>query len=233
MLWSGLRAVARLAPTKLKKLVYFERGIHERYGWLRSMLASVPIDAEGRPLPWITYPAIDFLRQLDFREKTVLEWGAGHSTLWWADRARSVASIETDPGWCRKLRARLPPNVKLVEVAPSLSASLDAFTSLREEFDVIVVDNEASFRPACSRASLRKLRAGGIVVLDNSDRAPISASILREAGLLQVDFTGFAPSNVFAQSTSVFFDRCCDLRPLGGVQPHPSVAQPSGPWPDA
>ena len=61
------------------------------YGHLRSVRAASPVDAAGKPIPWYTYPAIDFLRQLDLSERTVFDiHGSGKSTLFWAARAARV-----------------------------------------------------------------------------------------------------------------------------------------------
>lgn len=57
--------------------------IMQKYGWLKSFKTKMPIDAKGNPVPWYTYPAIEFLEQLDFTNKIVLEYGSGNSSLYW------------------------------------------------------------------------------------------------------------------------------------------------------
>ena len=69
------------------------------------------VDAAGKPIPWFTYPAIDYIRQLDLSEKTIFEWGAGFSTLFWSSRAKSVISVETDPLWYSFLSRSSPRTV--------------------------------------------------------------------------------------------------------------------------
>ena len=68
-----------------------------RTGHWGSSLRSKAIDVSGNPLPWYTYPAIDFLAARRFDGKTVLEFGGGQSTLWWSPRTRHVTTIEADP----------------------------------------------------------------------------------------------------------------------------------------
>lgn len=63
---------------------------------VRSALRGYPTDKDGGPVPWYTYPAVDFLSMLDFSDARVCEYGGGQSTLWWAARAKSVLSIEQD-----------------------------------------------------------------------------------------------------------------------------------------
>lgn len=223
----------KIIPKRLRDLARFERALHVEYGWLRSWLLSRPVDARGEPVPWMTYPAIEFLRQFDFRSGAVLEWGAGYSTLWWAARARRVVSVETNAAWVARLRERAPANVEMITTAPTVQGAMRALNASEDTFDVIVVDNEAELRLTCCRSSVAKLKSGGILVLDNSDRAPRSAEVLRRAGLLQVDFIGFAPASVLPRATSVFFNGPSSLRPWGERQPSPGVAQPDAPWPGA
>jgi hypothetical protein len=82
-------------------------------GWLRSQLEEAPVRADGAPLPWFTYGAIEFLHRVVRPGDHVFEYGAGYSTLWWQARVQRVCSVEHDAAWCDRLRARLAPNVDL------------------------------------------------------------------------------------------------------------------------
>src|SRR2546423_6005291 len=67
-----------LRSLRLFRILNFE------YGYLKSAAAMRSIDAAGNPLPWITYPAIEFLKQLDLSDKTVFEYGCGGGApLFW------------------------------------------------------------------------------------------------------------------------------------------------------
>ncbi len=68
------------------------------------------IDKDGNPIPWYTYPAIEYLENLDMTDKRVLEWGSGNSSLFWAKRAKEVISIENDKEWFEKINAKKLPN---------------------------------------------------------------------------------------------------------------------------
>lgn len=54
------------------------------YGQLRTIREKRCIDKLGNPIPWYTYPAIEYLKTIDFSRKLVFEYGGGSSTLWWA-----------------------------------------------------------------------------------------------------------------------------------------------------
>jgi hypothetical protein len=56
----------------------------------RTIDEKVCVDRDGNPLPWYTYPAIEYLSQFDYGEKTIFEFGCGYSSLFWAERAAKV-----------------------------------------------------------------------------------------------------------------------------------------------
>src|SRR5437762_2857857 len=115
-----LRATARRVLEALGLYVHYSlatRGPLKDDGWLRSFREERCVDAEGRPLPWLTYPAIEFLAARVRPEMRVFEYGSGQSTLWWAARVRQVISCEHDPAWAERLRDQLPANVTLQQVA--------------------------------------------------------------------------------------------------------------------
>jgi hypothetical protein len=158
-------------------------------------------DASNEPIPWYTYPAIDFLNQLDLSEKIVFEFGSGFSTLYWSKKAAKVVSLEHDVLWFNKISHNLPQNVKY-----SLETDKERYVSrvLDEEdfFDVIVVDGIERFKSA--QNSLQKLKSNGFVILDNADWYPRTARYLRTQGLTQIDFIGFSPINAYVLNTSFF-----------------------------
>lgn len=225
---------SRLARTPLRpkfwmsslnaaKLLWFQ------YGHVRSVRSRSSVDADGRPMPWYTYPAIEYLRQLDLSGRTVFEYGSGNSTRFWADRAASVVSVEDDERWCEQLRADLPDNCALL-FEPDLRRFVDSIRQYPEGFDIIVVDGPARgrTRQKCAAAALEHLKPGGLIILDNSDWLPESAAVLRNADLLQVDMSGFVPIGDHTQTTSFFFHRECRLRARQERQPAPSLG--AVPW---
>jgi hypothetical protein len=222
-----------ILPLKLRVFFQLVNAILFQYGWLRSLRCAKAVDAQGNPLPWITYPAIDFLAELDLSEKSVFEWGAGQSTLFWATRAAKIVSVETERDWYQYVSKTAPQNCELLLSEREVELYASLIEKYSEGFDVILIDGPGDFRPACSRKAIDHLKAGGIIILDNSDQCLNSARILRESGLIQVDFAGFAPGQGYATTTSIFFDRRYSFQPLAGIQPHKSVAQPNPPWADA
>lgn len=174
------------------------------FGHWRSLRQREPVDRDGREIPWFTYPAIEYLNQLDFRSKTVFEFGAGNSTIYWCRRAKRVVCVENDRAWFDRVRSRLPANgeIHLVEEAALYARRLAKHP---EDFDVIVVDGIE--RRACCAEAVRKLLPGGLIILDNSDWHHHCAMLLRAARLLEVDMSGFGPVNEYTWTTSFYFHR--------------------------
>ncbi len=117
-----------------------------RTGHFRSSLRKAALSKDGEPLPWYTYPSIDFFERRTYDDKVVLEFGGGQSTLWWAKRAKRVVTLEGDADWHASLKARVPDNVELHCVpADNAVACVSAVESvLRSKpfttYDVVVID---------------------------------------------------------------------------------------------
>ena len=175
-------------------------------GWVDSVLASMPIDAVGEPVPWYTYSAIDFLAGRVNSGMRVFEYGSGNSTLWWSRKARHVVSCEHDRAWYDVMRPRVPANVEYLFA--DLTAGDDYVASASrqaEPFDVIVIDGRD--RVNCARSALSALTADGVIVWDNSDRTEYDAGyrFLLDHGFRRLDFGGMGPINAYGWCTSLFY----------------------------
>jgi hypothetical protein len=176
-------------------------------GHFRSSLAAAALDRNGEPLVWYTYPAIDFLGAKSYAGRSVLEFGAGHSTLWWAKRADRVVSFEGDADWFDRVRTQMPPNVELHFSARDLP-EVEKICAGRK-FDLAVVDGLD--RVLAARLATKLLTPDGAIVVDNSEGNwgdPGTYPILdhfREQGFSRVDFYGYAPGVIRQHCTSVFF----------------------------
>lgn len=182
----------------------FRRGLRET-GWWRSCRLERPVDQEGSPLPWFSYSAIHFLNTRASTGLRVFEYGAGHSTLWWADRCARVDACEHDPEWFAEVARRVPANasVRLRTAQDSYVRSVDE----RGPYDVIVIDGE--WRTECALVAVDALSAGGVIIWDDSHRSaygPGMDRLIRE-GFKQLPFSGFRPISVEVKETTVFYRR--------------------------
>ena len=179
-----------------------------RYGHYRTTVKWACIDKNGDPIPWYTYPAIEFLTQFDLRKKTVLEFGSGYSSLFWGKLALQVHSIEDNVEWYDKIVELAPENVKLIYCRDK-EDYIEHGQKIPSRFDIISIDG--SHRLECAVSNVGRLKNGGLFILDNSDWHPDAAKFLRESGYLQVDMHGFGPINPYTWTTSLFFDRSFDF----------------------
>jgi hypothetical protein len=164
--------------------------------WLRSRAPGYLLQA---PSPWLTFDGIAALRARMHDGMRVFEWGSGGSTLFWLRWRVDLCSIEHDPDWYDVVRRRLPagrsvdhrlvppdpPSGERAALDPAdplayassaeafrgrtfrrYATQIDAFPD--EHFDVVLVDGRA--RPSCIRHAIPKVRAGGVLVVDNADR---------------------------------------------------------------
>jgi hypothetical protein len=220
-----------LMPMHWAKAWRLFRIVNFDYGYLRSVAVDKPLDHNREPCPWYTYPALEYLQQLDFSDKSVFEYGCGHSTLFWGGRAASVVSVEHNKEWYDLVGARLPRNCTLMH-EPDSDSYAKSIASFGRQFDLIVIDGLVTGRTRlkCAHAALPYLRDGGMIILDNSDWLPESARVLREAGLIEVDMTGFAPVNDYTCTTSFFLHRNFAFKPRQDRQPMPGIGAQSYNW---
>jgi hypothetical protein len=190
--------------------------------WLAS-LAPAPL----RPnIPWLVFAAVARLEAIDLRGARVFEYGSGASTRYWLRRGATLTSIEHDPAWYAQVQRTLPRGApvdyRLVQPEPAppgdpsdpnayASAALPGWSFRRyveqiaavrdDSLDIVLIDGRA--RPACLAQALPKVRPGGLVILDNSDRPYYTAQLgAAPAGFTPTIYTGAVPGvPVFAQTT--------------------------------
>jgi hypothetical protein len=200
------------------------------FRWLRSIRSESNF---SDPEPWVTFEAIDFFAELSLSEKNVFEYGSGSSTLYWLKRGALCVSIEHDGQWYERLKKLLkgdsridyrfvPPEQRGDVQSPDF-ADPDLFLSSDRDysgvdfrkyvtqidefpdefFDVVLVDGRA--RPSCVKRSYRKVKLGGVLVLDNSDREYyLRRTIDLLSGFTRIDFRGPTPGSHVFSETSVF-----------------------------
>lgn len=88
-----------------KQLINF-KALSKVYNQYRTITNWEYIDSNNNPIPWYTYPSIEYISNLDFSNKMVLEWGSGNSSLFWANRSKEVTSMENDKVWFDLINSR-------------------------------------------------------------------------------------------------------------------------------
>jgi SAM-dependent methyltransferase len=181
-------------------------GLTSRHGWARSLRTNTPADEHGEPIPWIPYVAVDFLVERLRPDMTVLEIGAGHSTLFFMRRVARVTSIEHDQGWASWVKERASGNVTVTQVdAATPESYLAPLRASADRFELILIDgvhrNEAFVE------ALEHLTPRGVVLLDDSQRPDYAPAFAAAAarGFRHLHFEGHKATSVNLYRTTVFY----------------------------
>jgi SAM-dependent methyltransferase len=158
--------------------------------------------------PWLVPSATDELARLVTSASHILELGAGHSTPWFAARAASVRSFEHDGDWGDRvegeLRVQQLRNAQVEVIEPS--EFIDAIARLPDDsVDVVLVDcAPVADRVACAAIAARKVRPGGYLVFDDSDRREYHQvdDVLDDWSVKR--FCGLKPVPLVATETSIY-----------------------------
>lgn len=155
--------------------------------------------------PLLTWPFLDFIEHLSLEQESLLELGAGYSTLWLARRFGRLRSFETDPDWHAAISRSVGSNVELVLLP---LADLESARLEYQDESWLLVDF-AGRRTAFLHAFLERL-AGQTrpkaVILDNSDWYRKAAQLLLGEGYVELPFYGFKSGQPWISCTSLFID---------------------------
>jgi hypothetical protein len=189
-----------------RMLSHLYKGFFVESGWINAFLQRRPVDRENNPLPWFTYPAIEFLEERLRPDMTLFEYGGGNSTLYFAKRLKQVTTVEHNPQWFRHLDESKPDNVRLVFCELEYAgAYCRAAPDQAERFDIIVVDGRD--RVNCAQAAISALNERGVILFDDFERERYqpAAAFLAEQGFRQLNFWGFKPGFFDRRDTAVFY----------------------------
>jgi len=217
--WSYRKAVQNLAVLS-----------HHRVGYLKSLIFENYCLNSG--VAWINYKAQEFLIDYVKPGMKVFEYVIGGSTFFFLANNCALHTVEHNAEYYEKMLARLKGNkgnflhdLKLPEVSepqiehdpsdPDLCHSSDypgyTFTAYRDvilsypdsTFDLVMIDGRA--RTSCLKAAIKKVKPGGIIVLDNSDRSYYTENLLNHlSGFRAAIFRGPTPGLLHWETTTIY-----------------------------
>jgi predicted O-methyltransferase YrrM len=180
-------------------------------GWLRLPAARFRARLGRVPeRPWIVPAAVGWLGRRIRRDWRVLELGSGRSTVWLARRAGTVTSFEDNEFWLERAREMLrEAEIENAEVrglpVESFAAELERLEDA--SLDLLVVDfleAPGAERVEAVRAGRSKVRPGGYLLLDDSDRPSYAEAYELLDGWRERRFTGVKDEWPAACETAVF-----------------------------
>lgn len=204
---SGMKRVDFLL---LLRFYFGTKNILREKGWFQSERRGVPVDYNGEPTPWYTYPMIDFLEPRLGGTLRVFEYGGGYSTLWYADRVASVVAVEDSKKWAEIVTERLPENGDVI-----YQPTRDDYTGEvreHEAFDIVVIDG--AYRTDCIDPALEALSEEGVIIWDDFewlDESDYHQLIDEEFSLLP--FHGLKALGANYKMTTIFYrdDNCLGI----------------------
>lgn len=202
--------------------IYFANIIRifiDEYGFKKSVDDSMPVDKNGNPLPLYTYPAIEYLRSLNFKNKEIFEYGSGNSTLFWLEKGAMVTSVENNEEWRDQLNKKIGKDKNHKLLFAKKKGYINSIMQDNKKYDLIVIDGSEN-RLECTKNAIKKIKEDGIIILDNADWFANSAKLIRdELDFMQIDFYGFRPSKHNSAVTSIYFSRSSNLQAISEKQP--------------
>ena len=183
--------------------------------------------------PWICFEAKTYLDKVLTKEFVVFEYGSGGSTLYFAGKCKKVISVEHEPEWYKILKPKFDKEIKNVEYHCILPEKTDNFEHKSisnpmdfvsddshyagmnfekyvkqingcedSSLDLVVVDGRA--RTSCIYAASKKIKMGGYLLCDNSERTYYFAENTETLQKFEKVFEEFGPvpySESFSQTT--------------------------------
>lgn len=187
------------------------RGPMRLSGWLRLPAARLRARLGSVPeRPWIVPAAVGWLGRRIRRDWSVLELGSGRSTLWLGRRAGQVLTFEDNEYWHDRASERIAEagleNVELRHLSVErFAAEIDGLPN--ESFNLVVVDfleSPVAERVEAVRAARSKVRPGGLLLLDDSDRPGYAEAYELLADWTERRFTGVKDEYPQVCETTIF-----------------------------
>jgi hypothetical protein len=177
-------------------------------GWLRSFKTKKSEDNAGNPIPWYTYPFVDFLKEKLKKDMSVFEYGCGGSTRWLSERVKNIVAVEDHEDWYQEVSKDVSNNIKIVfQIIENQNLYAQSIQKETEDFDIIIVDGK--IRNLCVQNSISKLTENGVLILDDSFREDYKTSFefMKNNGFKYLNFWGMTPVISTKSCTTVFYKK--------------------------
>lgn len=213
-----VKSLISFLPVKVQKAIRLYYKVYQiitqknsylvQTGYLESQVSKLPVDFNGKPLPWMNYPFIDFLSKRLRSEMELFEYGAGYSSLYFASKVKEVVSIEYNKDWYNKIKhyEDIFANIhlhfyRLDENYPLAITEIDE----HKKYDIIIIDGRK--RVKCAINAFPFLKEDGVLVLDDSNRTYYQEifNFYHKKGFKEITFSGLKPSDLETYHTTLFY----------------------------
>lgn len=181
-------------------------GYLKEEGWFRSFRTKSAVNVSGEPIPWINYPMLHFLTARLPEHISLLEYGSGNSTLYWATKVKEVVSVEHDASWIDYIRKKFSgiSNIQLL-TAGNDGGYETAPKSLDRKFQLIIIDGIR--RIECARRALELLSEDGCILVDDTQFPEFKEifEIMKAHGFKELRISGAKPIQNDRSEATVFY----------------------------
>ena len=135
----------------------------------RNMYKPLPESLTIKELPLLTHDFIDFFSKQELKDKTLVEIGAGESTLYWEKKFNKVISYEHNSFYFNKIKKTLKKKTTELNLF-----NLDIFSNKKfleniKKADYIIIDNNPKYisRYNFSLCVAKHKKKFSSIILDN------------------------------------------------------------------
>lgn len=144
-------------------------------------IAQMLYERANPTVPWLTAAAVTALQDILKSTDVGFEFGSGRSTIWFARHVRFLYSVENSAVWYKKVSEwlvreglasrvdyRLALEPREDDLMPEEHPYVKGIAEIEDNLlDFVLVDG--IMRLTCLRWAMRKLKVGGILILDNAN----------------------------------------------------------------
>ena len=173
-----------------------------------SILKKGTLDDGKDVHPWMNYPLIEFLNTRLTNQLTVFEYGSGLSTIYFAERVKTITSVEHNKYWFDRTRLligkRKNADVVFFELNENYPDAI-RFAGADIKYDIVVIDGR--MRNSCIEKAVDFFTPQGIIILDDSDRIRYEPgfSFLKARGFKSLTFHGMKPGQLKGCQGTIFY----------------------------
>jgi len=150
--------------------------------------------------PWMSFSAVQFLKEITTKDMRVFEYGSGGSTLFWITRVKETISVEHDTSWYSNMKnhpdTQAAQNFRYILAEPANDPEFGKkrfenpddyisadpaykgknFEEYAKSIDSYpdnyfdIVVVDGRARPSCIKHGIPKLKKNGWLIIDNSER---------------------------------------------------------------
>lgn len=127
----------------------------------------------GLVMPWLTHPFLEWAKQQDWRDKTVLMFGAGLGDAWLATKCKQLYVVERNIDWLNKAKEYAEQN-KVFGIGyyhrpcNDSDGKSDYYLEMLEGCEPDIIINDDAYRTECCQMAVDYFKGkGGIFICDN------------------------------------------------------------------